>query len=97
MAPFLSRLARGTASVGLELSIERKAHPFSLANDPERRPMKNPTDRAVEAIEAAKKMFADETGATLGLSPAAKLALIVSISAEIQAAVEERQQQSWVL
>ena len=60
--------------------------------------MKMATDRAVEAIEAAEKMFADEMGATLDLSPAAKLALVATITAAIQAAVaEERQQLTWVL
>ena len=47
------------------------------------------TDRAVEAIEAAEKIFAEEMGATLDLSPAAKTALIASITAAIQAAVAE--------
>ena len=58
-------------------------------DDPKRRPMKTATDRAVEAIEAAEKIFADEMGATLHLSPAAKMALITTISAAIQAAVAE--------
>jgi hypothetical protein len=49
--------------------------------------MNTATDRAVEAIEAAEKIFADEMGATLDLSPAAKLALIATIPAAIQAAV----------
>ena len=54
--------------------------------------------RAVEAIEAAEKIFAEEMGATLDLSPAAKAALIETITAAIQAAVaEERQQLKWVL
>jgi hypothetical protein len=69
-----------------------------LADDPERRPKKTATDRAVEAIEAAERMFADEMGATLDLSPAAKLALIATIAAAIQAAVaEEGQKLTWVL
>jgi len=69
-----------------------------LADDPERRPKKTATDRAVEAIEAAEKMFAEEMGATLDLSPAAKLALIATIAAAIQAAVaEEGQKLTWVL
>jgi len=60
--------------------------------------MKTATDRAVEAIEAAVKIFADEMGATLDLSPAAKIALIATIAAAIQAAIaEERQQVTWVL
>jgi hypothetical protein len=43
-------------------------------------------------------MFADEMGATLDLSPAAKLALIATIAAAIQAAVaEEGQKLTWVL
>jgi hypothetical protein len=54
--------------------------------------------RAVEAIEAAEKIFAEEMGATLDVSPAAKAALIETITAAIQAAVaEERQQLTWVL
>jgi len=60
--------------------------------------MKTATDRAVEAIEAAEKMFAEEMGATLDLSPAEKLALIATIAAAIHAAVaEERQRLTWVL
>ena len=60
--------------------------------------MKTATDRAAEAIEAAEKIFAVEMGATLGLSPAAKLALIATISAAIQAAVAEQTQKlTWVL
>jgi len=57
--------------------------------------VKTATDRVAEAIEA-EKIFADEMGATLDLSPAAKLALIATITAAIQAAVvEERQQLTW--
>ena len=64
----------------------------------ERRPMSTATDRAAEAVEAAERMYADETGATLNLSPAAKVALIATITAAIQAAVaEEKQQLAWVL
>ena len=60
--------------------------------------VKTATSRAAEAIEAAEKMFANELGATLQLSPAAKIALIATISSAIQAAVaEERQQLTWVL
>jgi hypothetical protein len=60
--------------------------------------MKTPTDRAADAIEAAEIMFAEETGTTLDLSPAAKVALIVKIAAAIQSAVaEETQRLSWVL
>jgi hypothetical protein len=51
--------------------------------------MKTATDRAVEAIEAAEKIFAEEMGATLDLTPAAKTALIATITAAIQAAVAE--------
>ena len=51
--------------------------------------MKTATDRAVEAIEAAEIMFAEEMGATLDLSPPAKMALIVKIAAAIEAAVAE--------
>ena len=60
--------------------------------------MKTAADRAAEAIEAAAIVFADEMGATLGLSPAAKMALIATITAAIQAAVaEEGQKLTWVL
>jgi hypothetical protein len=55
--------------------------------------VKTATERAAEAIEAAEKVFADEMGATLGLSPAAKVALIVKIAAAIEAAVAEERQQ----
>ena len=54
--------------------------------------VKTVTDRAAEAIEAAEKMFADEMGATLDLSPAAKAALIATIGAAIQAAIAEERQ-----
>jgi len=96
LEPSLPRLARGTASVGLGFPIE--ARPFSLTSDPGRRSMKTATDRAAEAIEAAEKIFAEEMGATLDLSPAAKIALIATITAAIQAAVAgERQQLTGVL
>jgi len=54
--------------------------------------MKTATDRAAETIEAAEIMFAEEMGATLDLSPAAKMALIVKIAAAIEAAVTEEKQ-----
>jgi hypothetical protein len=60
--------------------------------------VKTAIDRAVEAIEAAEKLFAEEMGATLDLTLAAKAALIATIAAAIQAAVaEERHQLTWVL
>ena len=60
--------------------------------------MKTPTDRAADAIEAAEIMFAEETGTTLDLSPAAQVALIVKIAAAIQSDVaEETQRLPWVL
>ena len=60
--------------------------------------MKTADDRAAEAIEAAEIMFAEEMGATLDLSPAAKMALILKFTAAIEAAVaEERQELTWVL
>jgi hypothetical protein len=55
--------------------------------------MKTATDRAIEAIEAAEKIFADEMGATLDLTAAAKTVLIATITAAIQAAVAEERQQ----
>ena len=60
--------------------------------------VKTATDRAAEAVEAAERMYADEMGATLNLSPAAKTALIATITAAIQAAVAaETQKLTWVL
>jgi hypothetical protein len=58
----------------------------------EGRAMKTATDRAAEAIEAAEIMFAEEMGATLDLSPAAKVALISKIAAAIQAAAAEERE-----
>jgi len=90
----LPRFARRPPSVGLGLSIEatgrsdRPALP-PLADDPHRRAVKTAAVRAAEAIEAAEIMFAEEMGATLDLSPAAKMALIVRIAAAIEAAVAE--------
>jgi hypothetical protein len=55
--------------------------------------MKTATDRAVEAIQAAEKIFAEEMGATLELTPAAKIALVATSTAAIQAAVAEESQQ----
>ncbi|HWZ69546.1 MAG TPA: hypothetical protein VNW89_17100 [Stellaceae bacterium] len=54
--------------------------------------MKTATARATEAIEAAQMMFADEMGAILDLSPAARMALIETIAAAIRTAVVEEQQ-----
>ena len=58
----------------------------------EGRAMKTATDRAAEAIEAAEVMFAEEMGATLDLSPAAKVALISKIASAIQAAAAEERE-----
>jgi hypothetical protein len=55
--------------------------------------MKTGTDRAVEAIEAAENIFAEEMGATLDLTAAAKTALIATITVAIHAAVAEERQQ----
>ena len=54
--------------------------------------MKTATNRAAEAIEAAEMIFADEMGATLDLSPAARVALIATIATAIEAAVAEGQE-----
>ena len=60
--------------------------------------MKTAADRAAEAIEAAERMYADEMGATLNLSPAAKTALMATITAAIQAAVAaETRKLTWML
>ena len=53
---------------------------------------KSVTERAAAAIEAAEKMFAEEMGATLDLTPAAKAALTIEVAAAIQAAVAEERQ-----
>jgi hypothetical protein len=53
------------------------------------RTVKNATDRATEAIEAPEMMFADEMGAALDLTPAARMALIEKIAAAIRTAVAE--------
>ena len=63
------------------------------ADDRERRAVKTVADRAEEAVEAAEIMFAEEMGATLDLSPAAKMALIVKIAAAIEAAVAEEKKE----
>ena len=55
------------------------------------RAAKTAITRAAEALEAAEKMLADEMGASLDLSPAAKAALIATITAAIQAAVAEKE------
>ena len=55
--------------------------------------MKTGTDRAVEAIAAAENIFAEEMGATLDLTAAAKTALIATITVAIHAAVAEERQQ----
>ena len=55
----------------------------------EGRAVKTATNRAAEAIEAAEVMFADEMGATLDLSPAAKVALITTVAAAIEGAIAE--------
>ena len=65
--------------------------PFALLLN-EGRAVKTATNRAAEAIEAAEIMFADEMGVTLDLSPAAKVALITTIAATIEAAIVEEQE-----
>ena len=80
------------------VGVSNRGAPFLAHQDPSWRSMKTATDRAVEAIEAAEKIFAEEMGVTLDLSPAAKIAQIATITAAIQAAVaEERQQLTGVL
>ena len=58
----------------------------------EGRNVKTATDRAADAIETAETMFVDEMGATLDLSPAARVALIATIAAAIKAAVVHEQE-----
>jgi hypothetical protein len=81
----------GLGGVGVINRSDRRAVP-PLADDRERRAVKTVADRAEEAVEAAGIMFAEEIGATLDLSPAAKMALIVKIAAAIEAAVAEEKQ-----
>ena len=98
MVSSLSGLARCPPSVGLGLSIG--ATGAFLLGSPAipSGAVKTAADRAAEAIEAAERMYADEMGATLNLSPAAKTALIATITAAIQAAVaEETQKLTWLL
>jgi len=78
----------GLGGVGVINRSHGRALP-PLDDDPERRAVKTAADRAAEAIEAAEIMFAEEIGATLDLSPAAKMSLIVKIAAAIEAAVAE--------
>ena len=54
--------------------------------------MKTATDRAAEAMKAAETLFADEMGATLDLSRAAKAVLMATIAAAIEAAVAEKRE-----
>jgi hypothetical protein len=56
------------------------------------RAAKTAAERAAEAIEAAQIMFADEMGVRLDLTPAAKAALIATVSAAIEAAVAEERE-----
>ena len=76
----------GDASLGVNRLRAKVRFAFLMY---EGRTVKTATDRAAEAIEAAETMCADEMGATLELSPAAKMALISKIAAAIQAAVAE--------
>jgi len=55
------------------------------------RALRTAISRAVEAIEAAERMFADEMGAILDLSPAAKAALIAKVAAAIEDAIAEKE------
>src|SRR5215831_12475191 len=54
--------------------------------------VKTAIDRAAEAMEAAETLFADEMGATLDLSRAAKAVLMATIAAAIEAAVAEERE-----
>ncbi len=54
--------------------------------------MKTATDRAAEAMKAAETLFADEMGATLDLSRAAKAVLMATIAAAIEAAIAEERE-----
>ena len=51
--------------------------------------MKTATDRAAEAMKAAETLFANEMGATLDLSRAAKAVLMATITAAIEVAVAD--------
>ena len=58
------------------------------------RAVKTAANCATEAVEAAEMMFADEMGATLDLSPAARMALMEKIAVAIQTAVTEEQEET---
>jgi hypothetical protein len=84
----LHRAAR-SSGIKQELDTDRRTwtnHASDISMDRDRT-VKTATARATEAIEAAEMMFADEMGATLDLSPAARMALIEKIAAAIQTAV----------
>jgi len=51
--------------------------------------VKTAIDCAAEAMKAAETLFADEMGATLDVSPAARVVLIATIAAAIEAAIAE--------
>ena len=94
----LSGLARCPPSVGLGLSIGATGAFLLGSPTIPSGAVKTAADRAAEAIEAAEEIFAEEMGGTLDLTPAAKIALIATITAAIQAAVaEEGQKLTWVL
>jgi hypothetical protein len=78
----------GEASLGVNRLRAKVGFAFLMY---ERRTVKTATDRAAEAVEAAEIMFADEMGATLDLSPAARAALIATVAAAIEAAIAEGQ------
>jgi hypothetical protein len=74
--------------------VYSQSYPYDRVSNfpPEQdRAVKTAITRAAEAVAAAEKMFADEMGTTLDLSPAAKAALISTIAAAIQAAVAEKE------
>ena len=54
--------------------------------------VKTATDRAAEAMKAAETLFADEMGATLDLSRAARAVLMATIATAIEAAIAEERE-----
>jgi hypothetical protein len=91
MPPTQICAASSLGGVGVINRSDRPALP-PLADDSERRAVKTAAVRAAEAIEAAEIMFAEEMGATLDLSAAANMAVIVKITTAIEAAVAEERQ-----
>jgi hypothetical protein len=76
----------GEASLGVNRLRAKVGFAFLMH---EGHAVKTAIDRAAEAIEVAETLFADEMGATLDLSRAAKAVLTATIAAAIEVAIAE--------